>query len=115
MPRPLARQRREATINPDLAYEDALIERFRPAFVRADAKWLLDEEDEVIEILRETGGDPVWLAQTLNDQADCCVLTWLPENARLSQLQYASFRRYALALMAVAAAVGQRSGGGPWR
>lgn len=89
----------------DVTYEDALIERFRPAFVRADAEWLLDEEDEVVEILRETGGDPTWLARTLNDQADCCVLIWLPENAGLSEPQYASFRRYALALKAAAAAI----------
>ena len=89
----------------DVTYEDALIERVRPAFVRADAEWLLDGEDEVIEILRETGGDSVWLARELNDQADCCVLTWLPENAGLSEPQYASFRRYALALKAVAAAL----------
>ncbi len=89
----------------DVTYEDALIERFRPAFVRADAEWLLDEEVEVIEMLRETGGDPGWLARELNDQGDCCVLTWLPENAGLSEPQYASFRRYALALKAAAAAI----------
>lgn len=86
-----------------MTYEDALIERFRPAFIQADAEWLLDEEEEVIEVLRETGGDPVWLARTLNDQANCCLLTWLPEHAGLSEPQYASFRRYALALEAVAA------------
>ncbi len=90
----------------DVPYEDALIERFRPAFVRAGAEWLVDEEDGVIEILRETGGDPVWLARTLNAQADCCVLTWLPENAGLNEPQYASFRRYALALKVVNAMFG---------
>ncbi len=90
-----------------MTYENALIERFRPAFVRAGAEWLLDEEDEVIEMLRDPGGDPVWLARTLNDQADCCVLTWLPENAGLSDPQYASFRRHALAQKAVAIQLGR--------
>lgn len=67
--------------------------------------WLPDEEEEVIEILREIGGDPAWLARTLNDQADCCVMIWLPENAGLRDPQYSSCRRYALALKAVAAAL----------
>lgn len=93
-------------IDADTADEGALIERFRPAFIRAGTVWLLDEE-EVIELLVETGGDELWLARELNDQADCCVLTWPPENAGLSEPQYASFRRYALALKAAAAAVGR--------
>lgn len=89
------------TTDPDLAFEDALIERVRPAFVQADAEWLLDEE-EVIELLVETGGNPAWLARELNDQGDLCALTWLPERAGLSEPMYASFRRYALALKAAA-------------
>lgn len=93
-------------IDADTADEDALIERFRPAFLRAGAEWLLDEE-EVIELLVEAGGDAAWLARELNDQGDCCVLTWLPENAGLSQPMYASFRRYALALKAAAVQVGR--------
>ncbi len=100
------RHRQEATINADITYEDALIERVRPPFIQADAEWLLGE-DEVIELLVETGGDPVWLARELNDHADCCVLTWLPENAGLSDPQYASFRRHALAQKAVAIQLGR--------
>lgn len=92
---------------PDLAFEDALIERVRPAFARADAEWLLDEE-EVIDLLVETGGDAAWLARELNDQGDCCALTWLPKHAGLSEPMYASFRRYALALKATAAVLDQR-------
>ena len=94
------------TTDPDLLRELALIEQFRPAFVRADAEWLLDEE-EVQELLVETGGDAALLAHELNDQGDCCVLMWLPEHAGLSEPMYASFRRYALALKAVAASLGR--------
>ena len=93
------------TPDPDASFEAALIERVRLVFVQADAGWLLDEE-EVIELLVETGGDPVWLARELNDQGDLCALTWLPERAGMSEPTYASFRRYALALKAVAAAIG---------
>ena len=96
------------TTDPDLLRELALIERFRPAFVRADAEWLLDEE-EVQELLVETGGDVVWLARELNDRGDCCVLMWLPEQSGLGEPMYASFRRYALALKAAAAALSHNS------
>lgn len=58
----------------DLTYKAALIERLRPAFIRADTEWLLDEE-EVIDTIVETGGDTTWLARDLNLQADLCVMT----------------------------------------
>ena len=93
------------TTDEDASFETVLIERVRPAFLRADAEWLLDEE-EVIELSVETSGDPTWLAWELNNQADCCALMWLPEQAGLSEPMYGSFRCYALALKAVAAAMG---------
>ncbi len=91
----------------DSVEEALLIERFRPVFVRAGAEWLLDEE-AVIEALVETGGDVAWLARELNDQADLCILVWLPEGGGLSQPEYRSFRRYAHALKAVAAVLGTK-------
>lgn len=89
----------------DSVEENVLIDRFRPVFVRADAEWLLDEE-AVIEVLVETGGDVAWLARELNDQADLCVLVWLPENGGLSQPEFRSFRAFAHGLKAVAAMLG---------
>ncbi len=84
-----------------------LIDRFRPVFARADAEWLLDEE-AVIEVLVKTGGDWDWFARELNDQADLCLLVWLPENGGLSQPEFKSFRAFAHALKGVAAMLGTR-------
>ncbi len=58
----------------DTVYEGLLIDQVRPASVRAGAEWLLDEE-EVIETLVDTEGDPEWLAWDLKALADvwsCC-------------------------------------------
>ncbi len=87
----------------DQTYGEALIKRVRPAFVRVDAEWLLEEE--VIEAIVETAGDLVQLARELDLQADLCVLVWMPENAGMGEAAYASFRRYAFALKVTAAAL----------